>query len=54
MITHDHLNVPVIGVAKSAWNLDRLRALVRDSPEQDGGLDAVVFDKLCGVLRYRV
>jgi glucose-6-phosphate 1-dehydrogenase len=26
-----HLNVPVIGVARSDWNLDQLRARARDN-----------------------
>ena len=31
MVKRGHLNVPVIGVAKSGWNLDQLRARARDS-----------------------
>jgi glucose-6-phosphate 1-dehydrogenase len=52
MAKRDHLNVPVIGVAKSGWNLDQFRARARDSVEKHGGLDPVAFDKLCGLLRY--
>jgi glucose-6-phosphate 1-dehydrogenase len=47
-----HLTVPVIGVAKSGWKLDQLRARARDSLEHHGGLDRAAFDKLCGLLRY--
>jgi len=46
MIKHGHLNVPVIGVARSAKNVDELRARVRTSLEEHGGLDAAAFDKL--------
>jgi hypothetical protein len=46
------LNVPVIGVAKAAWNLDQLKTRARDSVEKHGGLDSSAFDKLCGLLRY--
>jgi glucose-6-phosphate 1-dehydrogenase len=46
------LKVPVIGVAKAAWNLDQLKAHARDSVEKHGGLDSSAFDKLCGLLRY--
>ena len=34
-----HLTVPVIGVARSSWSLDKLRARARDSLEHHGGLD---------------
>jgi glucose-6-phosphate 1-dehydrogenase len=52
MVKSDHLNVPVIGVAKADWNLDQLKARARESVEKHGGLDAAAFDKLCGLLRY--
>jgi glucose-6-phosphate 1-dehydrogenase len=52
MLKRGHLTVPVIGVAKSGWNLDQLRARARDSLEKHGGLDPTAFDKLCGLLRY--
>jgi glucose-6-phosphate 1-dehydrogenase len=52
MAKRDHLNVPVLGVAKADWNLDQLKARARDSVEQHGGLDAAAFDKLCSLLRY--
>jgi glucose-6-phosphate 1-dehydrogenase len=52
MIKREHLNVPVIGVAKSGWNLQQLRARAKDSLEKHGGLDPAAFDKLCGLLRY--
>ena len=52
MVRRGHLNVPVIGVAKAGWDLDRLRARARDSVEKHGGLDPAAFDKLGGLLRY--
>jgi glucose-6-phosphate 1-dehydrogenase len=52
MAKRGRLNVPVIGVARSGWDLDRLRARARDSVEKHGGLDPAAFDKLCGLLRY--
>jgi glucose-6-phosphate 1-dehydrogenase len=52
MIKRGHLNVPVIGVAKSGWNLDQFRARAKDSVEKHGGLDPAAFDKLSGLLRY--
>src|SRR5215831_4142193 len=52
MLKRGHLTVPVIGVAKSGWKLDQLRARARDSLEHHGGLDPAPFEKLCGLLRY--
>ncbi len=52
MIKRGQLSVPVVGVAKSGWNLDQLRARARDSLQKHGGLDPVAFDKLRGLLRY--
>jgi glucose-6-phosphate 1-dehydrogenase len=52
MAKRGHLNVPVIGVAKSGWNTEKLRARARDSLEHHGGVDSAAFDKLCGLLRY--
>src|SRR6266566_8784243 len=52
MVKRGTLNVPVIGVAKSGWNIDQFRARAHDSLEKHGGVDRVAFDKLCGLLRY--
>ncbi len=52
MVRHGDLNVPVVGVAKSGWNLDNLRGRARDSVEKHGGLDPQAFDRLCRSLRY--
>jgi glucose-6-phosphate 1-dehydrogenase len=52
MVKRGHLNVPVIGVAGSGWNLDQFRARARDSVQKHGGLDPAAFGKLCELLRY--
>jgi glucose-6-phosphate 1-dehydrogenase len=52
MIRRGHLDVPVIGVAKSEWNLEQLKARAKDSLEKHGGLDPAAFAKLCSLLRY--
>src|SRR5262245_18287358 len=52
MVRRGALNVPVIGVAKSGWNVDGLRARAKDSLEKHGGLDPVAFEKLSGLLQY--
>src|SRR5260370_3966504 len=52
MVKRGHLSVPVIGVAKSGWTTDQLRARARDSLEKHGGVDPAAFDHLGGLLRY--
>ena len=52
MIRRGHLDMPIIGVAKSSWNLDQLRARARDSLEKHGGLDPDAFAKLSARLQY--
>jgi glucose-6-phosphate 1-dehydrogenase len=52
MARRGQLTIPVVGVAKSGWNLDQFRARARDSVTKHGGLDPAAFDRLCGLLRY--
>jgi glucose-6-phosphate 1-dehydrogenase len=52
MVKRGTLNVPVIGVARGNWNLDKLKARAKDSVEQHGGLDPAAFDKFSKLLRY--
>ena len=46
------LEIPVIGVAKSGWNLQQLQERAKDSVESYGGLDARGFPKLISRLTY--
>jgi len=52
MLKRGHLNVPVIGVAKSGWGLEQLRARARDSLEKHSVFDPGAFARLCSLLRY--
>jgi glucose-6-phosphate 1-dehydrogenase len=52
MIRHSHLDMPIVGVAKSGWNLDQLKARAKDSLEQHGGVDQLAFQKLSKLLQY--
>ena len=52
MVRRGSLDVPVIGVARSGWNLDQLKTRVKDSLDQHGGLDPAAYAKLCSLLRY--
>lgn len=46
------LEIPVIGVAKSGWNLQQLQERAKNSVENYGGLDAQGFPKLIAKLKY--
>ncbi len=52
LIQHGHLDVPIIGVAKSGWTLEQLRERARDSLAKHGGVDEAAFAKLVARLRY--
>ena len=52
MMLHGHLNVPVIGVARSGWSLDDFRERARQSIAEHGGVNDDAFAKLAGLMRY--
>jgi glucose-6-phosphate 1-dehydrogenase len=53
LVRRGRLEVPVIGVARSGWKVDQLRARARESLEtHGGGVDEAAFAKLAGILRY--
>jgi glucose-6-phosphate 1-dehydrogenase len=52
MVRHNHLSVPVLGVARNDYSLDHLRSRARQSVEQHGSFEASAFQKLCGLLRF--
>ena len=53
MVKTGKLDVPVIGVARQGWSLERLQARARESVESHGGgVDPVAFPKLMRLLRY--
>ncbi len=52
MVKRGTLSVPVIGVARGGWNLDKLKARAKDSVEKHGGLDPAAFEKFSGLLQY--
>jgi glucose-6-phosphate 1-dehydrogenase len=51
MIRYEHLNVPIVGVAKSGWTLEELRARA-SLTEHGGGVDEATFTKLVQLLHY--
>jgi glucose-6-phosphate 1-dehydrogenase len=52
LIRHGHLDVPIVGVAKSGWTVEQLQARARDSLAQHGGVDESAFAELVKRLRY--
>lgn len=52
MIKRGDLDAPVIGVARSGWDLRAFRARARDSVETHGGIDAAAFERLTHLLHY--
>jgi len=52
LVKRGRLNSPIIGVARSGWTVEQLRARARDSIEKHGGLDPAAFDQLSRLLRY--
>jgi glucose-6-phosphate 1-dehydrogenase len=52
LIRSGHLDMPIIGMARAGWTLDKLRERARDSLEHNGGVDADAFAKLSARLKY--
>ena len=52
MARNGRLDLPVIGVARSARHVDQFRERARDSVRKHGGLDADAFAKLSARLQY--
>lgn len=52
LVRRGHLDMPVVGVARSLWTLDQFKARAKDSLEKHGGLHAAAYEKLCSLLHY--
>jgi glucose-6-phosphate 1-dehydrogenase len=52
MVQRGRLDVPVIGVARSGWDLPKLLQRAKASIKEHGRFDRAAFDKLAGLLRY--
>jgi len=53
MARRGHLDVPLVGVARGGWTLERLRARARESIERHGGgVDETAFARLASRLRF--
>src|SRR5499426_2961264 len=52
MIRRGHLDVPVVGIARPGWSVERLRQRAHESLAEHGGVDPAAFSKLASLLRY--
>jgi len=52
LIRDEGLDIPIIGVARAGWNLDRLKTRARESAEAHGVADAATLAKLMELLRF--
>ncbi len=52
MLRRGDLNMPIIGVSRGGWSLDKLRERARASLQDNGGVDAEAFAKLSAQLQY--
>jgi glucose-6-phosphate 1-dehydrogenase len=52
LVKRHNLQIPIVGVAKAGWTLDRLKDRARDSVKTHGGLDEDAFARLLKLLQY--
>ena len=52
MVHRGGLNIPIIGVARAGWTLDKLRDRARDSVQAAGDFEPECFAKLSALLSY--
>jgi glucose-6-phosphate 1-dehydrogenase len=52
MVRRGGFHLPIIGMARAGWDLNKLRERARDSVEHNGDFDTASFAKLSALLRY--
>ena len=52
MVRHGHLDVPVVGVARSEWSIEEFREQARRSIAEHGPVDDATFAKLSALMCY--
>ena len=52
LISQGAMDMPIIGIARAGWSLEKLRERARASVEDNGGVDEVAFHRLCSQMRY--
>ncbi len=52
MVRKGGFNMPIVGMARASWNLDKLKERARSSVQNAGDFDDTSFAKLASLLRY--
>jgi glucose-6-phosphate 1-dehydrogenase len=52
MVHRGALDIPIVGMARAGWTLDKLRDRARDSVQAAGDFESDCFEKLSALLRY--
>jgi glucose-6-phosphate 1-dehydrogenase len=52
MVRRGGFHIPIIGMARAGWDLDKLKDRARESVKNGGDYDEQTFDKLASLLRY--
>jgi glucose-6-phosphate 1-dehydrogenase len=52
MVRRGGLHIPIIGMARAGWSLDKLKDRARESVKNSGDYDDQSFEQLAGLLRY--
>jgi glucose-6-phosphate 1-dehydrogenase len=52
MVQRGGFQIPIIGMARAGWSLEKITERARDSVKQNGDFDDQAFAKLAGLLRY--
>ena len=52
LVHRSGLQIPIIGMARAGWTLDKLKARARESVEHNGDFEPGCFEKLAALLRY--
>jgi glucose-6-phosphate 1-dehydrogenase len=52
MVHRGGLDIPIIGVARAGWSLEKLKERARASVEQSGDFETACFARLSALLRY--
>src|SRR5271170_143864 len=52
MVRTGDFHIPIVGMARAGWDLDKLKQRARDSVQHSGNFDAECFSRLAALLRY--
>ena len=52
MVRRGELSIPIIGMARAGWTLEKLKERARDSLQNSGDCDPTIFATMASLLRY--